>query len=88
MSTPTANTSVETTTSSGLGIGMIVGGIVFAMIIIGIIIYVFKRRQNAGVNAAPSMPTPSGPNNGLPGPTNVNINSTRLSNGNGNRRPQ
>lgn len=84
MSTPTANTSIETTTSSGLGIGMIVGGIVFAMIIIGIIIYVIKRRQNAGAgaNAAPSMPTPSGPNNGLPGPTNVNVTSNRLSNGN------
>ena len=82
MSTPTANTSVTTTTSSGLGIGMIVGGIVFAMIIIGIIIYVIKRRQSAGANAAPSMPTPSGPNNGLPGPTNVNVTSNRLSNGN------
>jgi len=87
MSTPTANTSVETNTFSGLAIGMIVVGIVFAMIII---IYVIKRRQNAGVNAAPSMPTPSGPNNGLPSPTNVNVNSNRLSNGNGNgnRRPQ
>lgn len=51
MSTPTSNTSV---TSSGLSIGLIVGGIVLAMIIIGVVIYVLKKRRNgANLSAAP-----------------------------------
>ena len=57
MSTPTSNTSVTSTTSSGLGIGLIIGGIVLAMIIIGVIIYVVKKRRN-GANL--SAPAPSG----------------------------
>jgi hypothetical protein len=90
MSTPTSNTSVTSTTSSGLGIGLIIGGIVLAMIIIGVVIYVLKKRRNgANLGAAPSMPSPVGPNGGMPGPTGTNVNSTRLSSGNGsNGRPQ
>jgi hypothetical protein len=84
MSTPTSNTSATSTTSSSLSIGLIVGGIVLAMIIIGIVIYVFKKRRNgANLGAAPSMPSVAGPNAGMPSPTNTNVNSTRLSNGNG-----
>jgi hypothetical protein len=57
MSTPTSNTSVTSTTSSGLGIGLIIGGIVLAMIIIGVVIYVIKRRRNgANLGAVPSGP--------------------------------
>ena len=89
MSTPTSNTAV---TSSGLSIGLIVGGIVLAMIIIGVVVYVIKRRRNGsnlGAVAASSMPSPAGPNGGMPGPTGTNVNSTRLSGGNGiNGRPQ
>ena len=90
MSTPTSNTAVTSTTSSGLSIGLIIGGIVLAMIIIGVVIYVIKRRRNgANLGAAPSMPTPAGPNNGMPSPTNANVNSTNMSRGNGsNGRPQ
>ena len=89
MSTPTSNTSVTTeTTSSGLGIGLIVGGLVLVMIIIGVVIYVIKKRRNGGnLGAVPSsMPSPAGPNNGMPSPTNTNVNSTNMSRGNG--RPQ
>ena len=82
MSTPTSNTSV---TSSGLSIGLIVGGIVLAMIIIGVVIYVLKKRRNgANLSAAPQgAPTAA---NGLgamnqgtnPVPrTNMNINAGR-----------
>ena len=82
MSTPTSNTSV---TSSGLSIGLIVGGIVLAMIIIGVVIYVLKKRRNgANLSAAPpGAPTAA---NGLgamnqgtnPVPrTNMNINAGR-----------
>ena len=81
MSTPTSNTSA----TSSLNIGLIVGGVVLATIIIAIVIYVIKSRRNAG-GAAPSMPSPTGTNAGMPSPINTNVNSTRLSNGNG--RPQ
>jgi hypothetical protein len=53
MSTPTSNTAV---TTSSLNIGLIVGGIVLAMIIIGVVVYVIKQRRNGGGNlgAVPS----------------------------------
>ena len=85
MSTPTSNTSVTSTTSSGLGIGLIIGGIVLAMIIIGVIIYVLKKRRN-GVNlgaAPPGAPTAANGlgamnqgTNAVPR-TNMNINAGR-----------
>lgn len=87
MSTPTSNTSVTSTTSSSLNIGLIVGGIVLVIIIISVVIYVFKKRRNgANLGAAPSMPSVAGPNAGMPSPINTNVNSNRLSSGNG--RPQ
>ena len=52
MSTPTSNTSVTSTTFSGMSIGLIVGVIVIAMLIIGVVVFVVKRRQSA--NAVPS----------------------------------
>jgi|LakMenEpi03Aug12_release.lakeMendotaPanAssembly.Ray.scaffolds.fasta_scaffold02932_17 hypothetical protein len=83
MSTPTSNTSA----TSSLSIGLIVGGIVLATIIIAVVVYVIKSRRNGGnLGAAPSMPSVAGPNAGMPSPINTNVNSTRLSNGNG--RPQ
>jgi hypothetical protein len=49
MSTPNANDQkTAPPPSSGLSIGLIVGGIVLALIIIGVVIYVIKRRQNGG----------------------------------------
>ena len=85
MSTPTSNTSVTSTTSSGLGIGLIIGGIVLAMIIIGVVIYVLKKRRNsAGASAVPSG-APTAANglgamnqgtNAVPR-TNMNINAGR-----------
>jgi hypothetical protein len=79
MSTPTSNTSV---TSSGLSIGLIVGGIVF---IIAVIVYVIKRRRNgANLGAVPSG-APTAANglgamnqgtNAVPR-TNMNINAGR-----------
>jgi hypothetical protein len=70
------------TTSSGMSIGLIVGVIVIAMLIIGVVVYVMKRRS--GANAVPSgAPTAA---NGLgamnQGPnavprTNMNINAGR-----------
>ena len=85
MSTPTSNTAV-TSTTSGLSIGLIVGGIVLAMIIIGVVIYVIKKRRNGGnlSAAAPSGP-PTAANglgamnqgaNAVPR-TNMNINAGR-----------
>jgi hypothetical protein len=82
MSTPTSNTSV---TSSSLSIGLIIGGIVLAMIIIGVVIYVIKSRRNgANLGAVPSgAPTAA---NGLGAMnqganivprTNMNINAGR-----------
>jgi hypothetical protein len=63
---------------------LIVGGIVLAMIIIGVVIYVFKKRRNGGnLGAVPSMPSVAGSNAGMPSPTNTNVISNRLSNGNG-----
>lgn len=85
MSTPTSNTAVTSTTSSGLSIGLIIGGIVLAMIIIGVVIYVIKRRRNVGGAAAAVPTTANGMgvmNNGsnaVPR-TNMNVNS-------GNGRP-
>ena len=82
MSTPTSNTSV---TSSGLSIGLIVGGIVLAMIIIGVVIYVLKKRRNgANLSAAPpGAPTAANGlgamnqgTNAVPR-TNMNINAGR-----------
>jgi hypothetical protein len=83
MSTPTSNTAVTSTTSSGLSIGLIVGIIVIAMIIIGVVVYVMKSRRNAS-GAAPSGP-PTAANglgamnqgaNAVPR-TNMNINAGR-----------
>jgi len=83
MSTPTSNTAVTSTTSSGLSIGLIVGIIVIAMLIIGVVVYVMKSRRNAS-GAAPSGP-PTAANglgamnlgeNALP-ITNMNINAGR-----------
>ena len=52
MSTPTSNTSV---TSSSLSIGLIVGGIVIAVAVIAVIIYMIKsRRGGANLGAVPS----------------------------------
>ena len=84
MSTPTSNTAVTSTTSSGLGIGLIVGGIVLAMIIIGVVIYMIKRRRNAGGAAAVpttanGMGAMNNGSNAVPR-TNMNVNS-------GNGRP-
>ena len=82
MSTPTSNTSV---TSSGLSIGPIVGGIVLAMIIIGVVIYVIKKRRNAGSLGAAPLGAPTAANglgamnqgtNPVPR-TNMNINAGR-----------
>ena len=85
MSTPTSNTSATSTTSSGLSIGLIIGGIVLAMMIIGVIIYVVKKRRNGGnLGAAPSG-APTAANglgamnqgtNAVPR-TNMNINAGR-----------
>jgi hypothetical protein len=82
MSTPTSNTAV---TSSSLSIGLIVGGIVLAMIIIGVVVYVIKQRRNsAGASAVPSG-APTAANglgamnqgtNAVPR-TNMNINAGR-----------
>jgi len=83
MSTPTSNTAVTSTTSSGLSIGLIVGIIVIAMLIIGVVVYVMKSRRNAS-GAAPSGP-PTAANglgamnqgaNAVPR-TNMNINAGR-----------
>lgn len=82
MSTPTSNTSV---TSSSLSIGLIIGGIALAMIVIGVVIYVLKNRRNgANLGAAPSG-APTAANglgamnqgtNAVPR-TNMNINAGR-----------
>ena len=83
MSTPTSNTAV---TTSSLNIGLIVGGIVLAMIIIGVVVYVIKNRRNGGGNlgAVPSG-APTAANglgamnqgtNAVPR-TNMNINAGR-----------
>ena len=86
MSTPTANTSVTTeTTTTGLGIGLIIGGIVLAMIIIGVVVYVMKRRRNGGNLGAVPSGAPTAANglgamnqgtNAVPR-TNMNINAGR-----------
>ena len=86
MSESTSNTAVTSTTSSGLGIGLIIGGIVLAMIIIGVVIYVIKKRRNGG-NLGASAPSgaPTAANglgamnqgaNAVPR-TNMNINAGR-----------
>jgi uncharacterized protein (UPF0333 family) len=85
MSTPTSNTAVTSTTSSGLSIGLIFGIIVALVAIIAVVIFVIKRRRNAGGSAA-AVPTAANGmgamNNGsnaVPR-TNMNVNS-------GNGRP-
>ena len=71
--------------SSGLSIGLIVGGIVLAMIIIGVIIYVVKKRRNGGNLGATPSGAPTAANglgamnqgtNAVPR-TNMNINAGR-----------
>lgn len=67
-----------------MGIGLIVGGIVLAMIIIGVVIYMIKRRRNAGGAAAVpttanGMGAMNNGSNAVPR-TNMNVNS-------GNGRP-
>jgi Na+/phosphate symporter len=86
MSTPTSNTSVKTeTTTTGLGIGLIIGGIVLAMIIIGVVIYMIKSRRNGGNLGAAPPGAPTAANglgamnqgtNAVPR-TNMNINAGR-----------
>ena len=86
MSESTSNTAVTSTMSSGLSIGLIVGGIALAMIIIGVVIYVIKKRRNGG-NLSASAPSgaPTAANglgamnqgaNAVPR-TNMNINAGR-----------
>lgn len=86
MSTPTANDQkTAPPPPSGLGIGLIIGGVVLVMMIIGVVIYVMKRRRNGGnLGAVPSgAPTAANGNgamnqgaNAVPR-TNMNINSGR-----------
>jgi hypothetical protein len=82
MSTPTSNTAV---TTSSLSIGLIVGGIVLAMIIIGVVVYVIKSRRNGGNLGAVPSGAPTAANglgamnqgaNAVPR-TNMNINAGR-----------
>jgi hypothetical protein len=82
MSTPTSNTSA----TSSLSIGLIVGGIVLATIIIAVVVYVIKSRRNGG-GAAAAVPTAA---NGL-GAMNQGTNAVPRTNMNvnsGNGRPQ
>ena len=52
MSTPTSNTAVV---SSGLSIGLLIGGIILAAIVVGVFVYVIKKRRNgANLGAVPS----------------------------------
>ena len=84
MSTPTSNTSVTSTTSSGLKIGLIIGGVVLAMMIIAVVIFVVKRRRNGGNLGA--VPTAA---NGL-GAMNQGTNAvprTKMNVNSGNGRP-
>lgn len=83
MSTATSNTSVTSQTSS-LSIGLIIGGIVLAMFLIGVVVFFIKRRQSAGANVAPAGP-PTAANglgtlnqgaNAVPR-TNMNLNAGR-----------
>jgi hypothetical protein len=54
MSTPTSNTAVV---SSGLSIGLLIGGIILAAIVVGVFVYVIKKRRGgANLSAAPSGP--------------------------------
>jgi len=83
MSTSTSNTAV---TSSSLSIGLIVGGIVFAAILIAVTVYVIKKRRNGGnLSAAAPSGAPTAANglgamnqgaNAVPR-TNMNINAGR-----------
>ena len=81
MSTPTSNTAVTSTTSSGLSIGLIVGVIVLAMLVIGVVVYVMKRRSaNAVPSGAPTAANGLGAMNQGPNAvprTNMNINAGR-----------
>ena len=89
MSTPTANTTTTTqTTVSGKTIGLIIGGIVLAALLIGFVIFIIKRRRNAAGTGLAEPPTSAnglgvlskGSNPVLP--TNIKLNA-----GNGNLRP-
>lgn len=79
---PPPSTERKSPMSSGMIIGMIIAGVIVAALLIVFVIYMIKRSRNA-TGAALSMPSPPGPNNGMPGPTNSNLNSNRLSGGNG-----
>jgi flagellar biogenesis protein FliO len=86
MSTPTSNTAVTSTTSSRTSIGLIIGGIVLAMIIIGVVIYVLKKRRNGSNLGAAAVPTAA---NGL-GVMNQGTNAvprTNMNMNSGNGRP-
>jgi len=82
MSTSTSNTSV---TTSSLSIGLIIGGIVLAMVIIGVVVYMIKSRRNGGNLGAVPSGAPTAANglgamnqgaNAVPR-TNMNINAGR-----------
>lgn len=81
----TANNDQKTnppaSSSVGLTIGLIIGGLVALVLLIVFGVYMYKRSRNAA-GAAPSMPSPFGPNAGMPGPTGSNVNSSQLSAGN------
>lgn len=85
MSTSTSNTSVTSTTSSGMSIGLIVGGIVIAVALIAIIIFMIKKRRGGSNLGAVPSGAPTAANglgamnqgaNAVPR-TNMNINAGR-----------
>ena len=82
MSTPTANTATTTqTTGSGMTIGLIIGGIVLAALLIGFVIFIIKRRQSAATFAPPTSANGLGVLNkgtNVVPRTNVNLNSGNL----------
>jgi hypothetical protein len=83
MSTPNANDQkTAPPPSSGLGIGLIIGGIVLAMLIISAIVYVIKKRSSGG-NVPSGAPTAANGlgamnqgSNAVPR-TNMNLNAGR-----------
>jgi flagellar biogenesis protein FliO len=90
MSTQTPDTSAakssEKTESSGLSIGLIVGGVIFALIFVGVIIYMFKKRQSGLNLGAPTSGAPTSANglgtmnmgtNAVPR-TTMNVNAGRI----------
>jgi len=82
MSTPTANTATTTqTTGSGMTIGLIIGGIVLAALLIGFVIFIIKRRQSAATLAPPTSANGLGVLNkgtNVVPRTNVNLNAGNL----------